>query len=261
MKTPQLLYYDLSPRVTAFSSTRHGGYGTGTYAEWNINRYSGDDAAHIEANRAALLELLGISSEALIMPHQNHGTNGVVIDDAFLSLPPEAKAAALEGRDYIATDMPGICIGVSTADCVPILLCSATHGVIIAIHAGWRGTLSRIASIAVRAMAGHYGFAPSSLCAVIGPSISQAAFEVGDEVYDAFRGAGFDMDEIAVRIGEKWHIDLWRANEQELTAAGVRAERIHTAGICTWTHHNDFFSARREGIRSGRIFSGLIIKS
>ena len=59
MKTPQLLYYDLSPRVTAFSSTRHGGYGTGTYAEWNINRYSGDDAAHIEANRAALLELLG----------------------------------------------------------------------------------------------------------------------------------------------------------------------------------------------------------
>ena len=69
------------------------------------------------------------------------------------------------------------------------------------------------------------------------------------------------MDEIAVRIGEKWHIDLWRANEQELTAAGVRAERIHTAGICTWTHHNDFFSARREGIRSGRIFSGLIIKS
>ena len=119
----------------------------------------------------------------------------------------------------------------------------------------------RIASIAVRAMAGHYGFAPSSLCAVIGPSISQAAFEVGDEVYDAFRGAGFDMDEIAVRIGEKWHIDLWRANEQELTAAGVRAERIHTAGICTWTRHNDFFSARREGIRSGRIFSGLIIKS
>lgn len=260
MPVPQLLRYSLSPEITAFSTTRHGGYGTGTYGEWNINCYSGDDPGAIRANREALLRELGIEDSELIMPHQTHGTDGIVIEEQFFSLTHEERIAALDGRDYIATAIRGICIGVSTADCVPVLLYSSSGGVAIAMHAGWRGTLQRISSKAVREVSEYYGVSPSSFRAVIGPSISREAFEVGDEVWEAFRDAGFNMQDISERIRDRWHIDLWRTNRDELIAAGVKPENISISGICTWSRHEDFFSARREGINSGRIFSAILTK-
>jgi copper oxidase (laccase) domain-containing protein len=88
---------------------------------------------------------------------------------------------------------------------------------------------------------------------------------VGDEVYATFAEAGFPMTRIAKRYpagqGEKWHIDLWEANRLQMAAAGIKAENITIAGICTYTRHEDFFSARRLGINSGRIFSGILLKT
>ena len=82
--------------------------------------------------------------------------------------------------------------------------------------------------------------------------------EVGDEVYAAFEEAGFDMSRIARRY-EKWHLDLWETSRMQLLAHGVLPEHIEVAGICTFQHHEDFFSARRLGIKSGRILSGIQI--
>ena len=91
------------------------------------------------------------------------------------------------------------------------------------------------------------------------------AFEVGNEVYEAFDTAGFPMNEIARRYptpegGEKWHIDLWKTNSLQLQQCGVAKENIHIAGICTYKNCSDFFSARRLGIKSGRIFNGIMLK-
>jgi copper oxidase (laccase) domain-containing protein len=94
---------------------------------------------------------------------------------------------------------------------------------------------------------------------VIGPCISLDAFEVGDEVYEAFSSADFPMHLIAKRHTEKWHIDLWEANRLQLLACGLRPENITLSGVCTYTSHDRFFSARRLGIKSGRIFNGIII--
>jgi copper oxidase (laccase) domain-containing protein len=107
-------------------------------------------------------------------------------------------------------------------------------------------------------MKSHYGSEGKDLVACIGPSISLESFEVGDEVYAAFEEAGFDMTRIARRY-EKWHLDLWEANRVQLLAHGVLPEHIEVAGICTFQHHEDFFSARRLGIKSGRILSGIQI--
>ena len=82
---------------------------------------------------------------------------------------------------------------------------------------------------------------------------------MGDEVYEQFSEADFDMQHIARRY-EKWHIDLWECNRIQLMEMGVPEINIHVAGICTYTHHDDFFSARRMGVDSGRIFSGLMLK-
>ena len=108
-------------------------------------------------------------------------------------------------------------------------------------------------------MAVSYGSKPEQLKAVIGPGISLLHFEVGDEVYEQFSKAGFDMQLIS-RKYEKWHIDLWEANRQLLLAAGMREEQIQVSGICTYDRVEEFFSARRLGILSGRIFTAIMMR-
>ena len=98
------------------------------------------------------------------------------------------------------------------------------------------------------------------LRAVIAPGISVAAFEVGDEVYDAFAAAGFPMDVVARRMG-RWHIDLNVANFLQLEAAGVPLDRIQVSSYCTYTECDRFFSARRLGIQSGRLYTGILLRS
>ena len=116
----------------------------------------------------------------------------------------------------------------------------------------------------------HYGSHPRELKAVIGPGISLEAFEVGDEVYTAFSQEGFHMPDIARRFPpmhkseakspSKWHIDLKHCNRLQLETAGLTADNIHDAGICTYYEYNDFFSARRMGTQSGRIFTAILIR-
>ena len=256
IQQPQLDYYDMGAGVMAFSSTRHGGCSTGNYASFNINRYCGDSEDDIRRNREALCLVLGIDDDRLIMPHQVHLTKVAKIDEAFLSLTATQRQEALEGVDALMTDLPGVCIGVSTADCIPILLYDPAHHAVCAIHAGWRGTVRRIAEKAVEAMTASYGTQPRHLVAQIGPGIHLDSFEVGDEVYEAFEQAGFDMPAISKKC-DKWHIDLPECNRLQLIAAGLSSQSIHVSPVCTFQHAADYFSARRLGINSGRIFTAI----
>lgn len=249
MNSPQLTYYDFGERVVAFSTTRHGGCSTGNYAAFNINGYCGDEVAHIAENRCSLATLLGIDDSHIVMPHQVHETVVRRIDG------PQQEV--IEGVDAVMTDVPRLCIGVSTADCIPILLYDETHHAVCAVHAGWRGTVKRIVHAAIHAMHDTYGTEPLQLKAVIGPGISLASFEVGDEVYQQFAEAGFDMTVIS-RKYSKWHIDLPMCNRLQLEEVGVRD--IWLSGICTFQQHQDYFSARRLGINSGRIFTGIMLQ-
>lgn len=196
----------------------------------------------------------------LLMPtHQVHGTRTAIIDQDFLQLTDLEQALRLHGVDALATDIPNICIAVKTADCIPILLYNERETVISAVHAGWKGTVQRILERHIDLLTSTYAVDPSRLHAVIGPGISPDSFEVGDEVYEAFRQADFPMNDIAQRH-EKWHIDLWQANRLQLTAKGLRAENIHTAGIDTLTNEN-YYSARRMKTCDGRIINGILIKT
>ena len=260
MIQPTLLHYNLHDDVLAFSTTRQGGFSTGNYSHFNINRYCGDDPEAIRKNRALLCQLLGIEDQRLIMPHQVHLAETAQIDESFFSLTEEQQAQHLEGIDAVMTHLPGVCIGVSTADCIPLLVYDCRHHVVAAIHAGWRGTVKRIAEQTVSKMTSTYGSRPEDLRVQIGPGISLDSFEVGDEVYEAFRTAGFNMPPIS-RRQEKWHIDLPECNRQQLLSAGVPASAINIANICTVKQSTTFFSARRQGIQSGRIFTGIMLIS
>lgn len=251
MISPQLTYYNMGTGVTAFSTTRQGGCSTGNYAAFNINGYCGDDEVHIAANKVALCGLLGIDSNRLVMPHQVH--------DCVVRRIDGPQQGVIEGVDAVMTDVPQLCIGVSTADCIPVLLYDSTHRAVSAVHAGWRGTVLRIVQKAVEAMHDTYGTAPADLQAIIGPGISLDSFEVGDEVYDQFLSAGFDMQPIS-RRDAKWHIDLPMCNRLQLMEAGIPADHIQMTNICTYQQYDRYFSARRLGIQSGRIYTGILIK-
>ncbi|MBR1548759.1 MAG: peptidoglycan editing factor PgeF [Prevotella sp.] len=259
MIQPKLDYYDIGHGVVAFSSTRNGGCSKGSYAEFNINCYCGDDEADVSTNREALCRLLGIGGDRLLMPHQVHQTKVARVDEQLLARPEEERRQQLDGYDALMTDVAGVCIGVSTADCIPLLLFDGEHHAVCAIHAGWRGTVARIVERSVAAMTAAYGTRPSQLRSQIGPGISLGSFEVGDEVYAAFSAAGFDMGAISRREA-KWHIDLPECNRQQLVASGVPAQAIQVSGVCTYLQPDRYFSARRLGIHSGRIFTGIMLR-
>ena len=260
MDKPVLHFYDFGPEVIAFSTTRQGGYSEGNYGQFNINRYCGDSAEAITQNRQALCQLLDINDSRLLMPHQVHLTKIATVDDDFLSLDSDGRQQRLEGVDAIMTNIAGVCIGVSTADCIPVLLYDSMHHAACAVHAGWRGTLARIVEKAVKAMTETYGTNPIDIVAQIGPGISLDSFEVGDEVYDAFAQAGFDMAAICQKQ-VKWHINLPACNKLQLIATGVTPAHITMSDICTYKAHDTFFSARRLGINSGRIYTAIVMKS
>lgn len=251
MISPQLTYYNMGAGVTAFSTTRQGGCSTGNYAAFNINGYCGDDIVHIAANKVALCSLLGIECDHLVMPHQVH--------DCVIRRIDRPQQETLEGVDAVMTNVSQLCIGVSTADCIPILLFDPVHRAVSAVHAGWRGTVLRIVEKAVEAMQESYDTEAADLQAVVGPGISLNSFEVGDEVYDQFQAAGFEMEAIS-RRDEKWHINLPECNRLQLVESGVLPSHIQMTNICTFQACDRFFSARRLGIQSGRIFTGILLK-
>ena len=258
MTEPKLQYYALGDGVTAFSSTRQGGYSVGRYGEFNINRYCGDDDEAIRQNREALCRLLGIADTRLLMPHQVHKTEIAIVDEELLNAPAEERQQRLEGIDALMTNVAGVCIGVSTADCIPVLLYDKVHHAGCAIHAGWRGTVQRIVEKTVARMTATYGTCPADLTAQIGPGIHLDSFEVGDEVYDTFADAGFDMPAIS-RMYEKWHIDLPECNRRQLLRSGVPVDHISVSPVCTFQQSTTYFSARRLGIDSGRIFTAILL--
>lgn len=188
------------------------------------------------------VEALGLRMEDLGLPRQVHSTHVLWM----------YEAGRPEQTDAVITDVSGLCVCVKTADCIPVLLYDTKHRVVAAVHAGWRGTVGKIVMKALEKM----GSDASDLHAIIGPGISQEAFEVGEEVYQAFSDAGFPMERIAVHRA-KWHLDLWQANQWLLEQYGVRD--IFIAGECTYKETDRYYSARRETINTGRNLNGIML--
>ena len=257
--TPELHYYHIAEGVTAFSTTRHGGYSQGNYGEFNVNLYCGDEPEAIARNRRLLCKELAVAEDRLVMPHQVHDTGVSQIGKTFFMLSEEIRKQVLEGIDALITNLKHICIGVSTADCIPIIIYDPEHHAAGVVHSGWRGTVANITGRVVTSMQMAYQSKPELLKAVIGPGISLKNFEVGDEVYEAFADAGYPMEQISQKQ-EKWHIDLFACCRLQLEATGIKAENIEESGICTYDNVEDFFSARKLGIASGRILTGIVLK-
>lgn len=248
--------------VTTFVTTRHNPDGCANRnGNFNLGLYCGDDNVRVEANLQQLCTALGIQRDMLYYPHQVHGKDILVVDEAFTALPHAEQLAALDGVDAIITHVPGIAIAVTTADCVPVVLYDAEHHAVAAIHAGWRGTAQEIVRHTIDRMKQLYGTDSAHLQAGIAPCIGVEAYEVGNEVVDALRSTGFDINSITIRNYStgKMHIDLAAANADLLLRCGVELDHIEVCGICTYRNSRDFYSVRALGSETGRFLTGIML--
>ena len=194
----------------------------------------------------------------VIQGHQVHGTRVAIIDRPWMT------REELEGYDAFITNLPGVAIGVRTADCVPILLYDPVRRVIAAVHSGWKGTVLKISQGVIDMMEEVFGTAPEDLRAVIGPCIGPDSFQVGEEVAEKFKDAGFPMSLIwsfrgpgdGSPMSGGHHIDLFQANEWLLQERGIRPGNIRVDAIDTY-RDSTFFSARREGVQCGRNINAI----
>ncbi|MBR3387347.1 MAG: laccase domain-containing protein [Bacteroidales bacterium] len=194
----------------------------------------------------------------VIQGHQVHGSRVAIIDRPWMT------REELEGYDAFITNLPGVAIGVRTADCVPILLYDTVHRVIAAVHSGWKGTVLKISQGVIDLIEEVYGTKPSELRAVIGPAIGPESFQVGEEVAGKFKDAGFPMPLIwsfqgpgdGSPMSGGHHIDLPVANKWILQERGIPEESIKVYDIDTYRDPS-FFSARREGAQCGRNINAI----
>jgi YfiH family protein len=221
-------------RVRALITSRNGGDSTGPYASMNLGLRVADDPDAVKANRRLLKHFLPAEPKWL---NQVHGTT--VVDAHAISHPVEADAS-------VATS-PGCVSVVMVADCLPILFAERTGSIVAAAHAGWRGLAAGVIENTVRAL----DTPPQNLFAYLGPAIGPSAFEVGDEVRDAFvavdPAAGYAFH--SHKPG-KWLADLFVLARQRLARAGLL--NVYGGGQCTYSDPARFFSHRRDKV-SGRM--------
>lgn len=237
---------DVRHFVTDRNTHPHGELFTLSYS-------STPDRALVANNRRLLAEAMLVSENALFLPSQVHKTRIVHVT-------PATPKEELLDTDALITAYPDICIAVMSADCVPIILHDVKNNVVAAVHSGWRGTVARILEKTLDEMSSRYGTSGEHVIAGIGPSVSQAYYEVGEEVITAVQAA-FDThnDLLMHTVHQKAKLDLWNANRHQLLDFGVPEEQIEVSNLCTVIHNDHFFSARKGD--AGRFAAGIVMSS
>jgi YfiH family protein len=204
-------------------------------------------------------EAFGLDPERLVRVRQVHGA-AVIVRRAGPDRPP-GGGVVLPAADIIISDDPGLVLAVQTADCVPLLLADRRTGAAAAAHAGWRGLAARVPQVTVKALACEFGTHTGDLIAAIGPSISAPRYEVGSDVRvrfdDGFPGGQADRWFSTAARPYHWFFDGWQSTRDQLEAAGLPPEQIHTAGLCTAKEADLFCSYRRDGRNSGRMAAAI----
>lgn len=235
--------------------TRKGGVSSGIYSSLNVGLGSRDERAAVLENRTRVASLLGVAPGALVSPHQHHSPDAIIVDR------PWTHDEQPRG-DALVTDRPGIALGISTADCGPVLFADASARVIGAAHSGWRGALTGVLEATLAAMEG-LGARRDRTIAVLGPTISRASYEVGEEFVERFLKADAGNGRFFAPAGREGHalFDLPAYILSRLGAAGVVQAR--DLGRCTYLEEDLFFSYRRSTHRGeadyGRLVSAISI--
>ena len=248
--------------VTDGFSTRLGGVSEGCFSSLNLSFDRGDDRAAVEENFRRMGEALGVRCEDMVLSQQTHTTNIRIVTDG-----DRGKGITRE-RDYtdidgLITNVPGICLVTTYADCVPLYFLDPVKKVIALSHSGWRGTVGKIGKKTVELMHDNFGSDPADILAAVGPSVCQDCYEVSADVTDRFKEV-FDRsawDELFYEKPDgKYQLDLWKANEKIFLEAGIREDHIAVTNVCTHCNSGILYSHRAMGDERGNLCAFLALK-
>jgi polyphenol oxidase len=238
-----------------FVSGKQGGFSKEYLAWLNLSFSAGDEPETVLRNRELLAKSLQVPFEKLVFISQCHSSDIFTVN---------SKSDIQEGQtgDALITNVPGLYVCVMGADCVPVLIFDPVQKVVAAIHAGWRGTAAQIVEKTIRKMSYDFGCKSQDFFVSIGPSISQANYEVGEEVYAQFKRANEADADLIFRhdvVTNKYFPDLWLANRLQAVRLGVPESQIEVSGICTFDQHDKFYSARYFKNKTGRFAAGICL--
>ena len=248
--------------VTDGFSTRLGGVSEGCFSSLNLSFDRGDDRAAVAENFRRMGEALGVRCEDMVLSQQTHTTNIRIVTDE-----DRGKGITRE-RDYtdidgLITNVPGICLVTTYADCVPLYFLDPAKKVIALSHSGWRGTVGKIGKKTVELMHVKFGSDPADILAAVGPSVCQDCYEVSADVIDRFKEV-FDRsawDELFYEKPDgKYQLDLWKANEKIFLEAGIRKDHIAVTNVCTHCNSEILYSHRAMGDKRGNLCAFLALK-
>ncbi len=231
-----------SEQITHFVTTRNAG--EDNRFTIGINDYQPLDV--VVSNRIRIAQKFGFEINDFVFAEQVHGNMVEVITPEMKGKGALSKADSLPHSDGWITNQPGICLVAQSADCVPILFYDPIRHAIGAAHAGWRGTVKKVALCVVKTMQEVYGTNPQNIVVGIGPSIGPCCYEVGIEVAEQVERS-FPSHQALLLYNQKNPkpiFNLWKANYTALLEAGVKPENIEIAEICTKCNNSYFFSAR-----------------
>lgn len=238
-------------------STRLAGVSEAPYASLNLGFGSGDSRADVLRNRARFGRAIGINADDLVTLRQVHGNRVVVLTEA--SDPQLVRGSPGDG---LITNRPYCPLAVITADCFPVVLAAPSLPAVGVVHAGRRGTAAQVVAAAVALMRQTFAVLPEAVFAAIGPGIGRCCYEVDAASAEPFLSQCTTAAAV-LRPSRPGHVylDLQRAIQLQLRAAGVPPAHIWSADLCTACHPQWFYSYRREGPRSGRMLNVVMIQS
>jgi YfiH family protein len=247
--------------IRHFVSTRTGGFSNPPYYSLNLGFHVGDDPERVLKNRKRLANSIGIPLDQFTMARQIHSGNVTIVSEELRGKGCTNQEDAINATDSMVTDVPGICLIVLVADCVPMVFFDPSKKVIGVAHAGWKGTLRFVARNTARVMERAFASSPRDIIVGMGPSIGPCCYKVGPEVISQVEDTfGTKKGYIANESGDgKGYFDLWMANLEHLLHAGIQRENIEMAKICTCHNPDLFFSYRHQRGSTGRFGVGITL--
>lgn len=236
-------------------TTRHGGVSSAPFSSLNLGLHVGDEALQVLLNRRLAAQALGFDEGASVWAQQVHGTDARIVTPENRGRGAFDYSDALPQTDALVCDSSNTPAWILVADCAPLLLVDSGRQVLGVVHAGWRGALGQISWHTISRMSAEFGTEAEEVLAGIGPCLCVNCLEVGEEV--ALEAERVGAEACIVRQGfDKPHLDLRRALLDDLTASGVRRERIEVLDECPKCLSEKYFSHRGEGGKAGRF--GLV---
>jgi YfiH family protein len=248
-------------RFDCLVSTRIGGVSQPPYDSLNLGLRVEDDPSAVLANRRALFAAYDLSLEDSVWCKQVHKDSVRLVERSDAGAGALEEETIISDTDALITATPGIALCVTLADCVPVVIFDRRGSALGLVHAGWGGTVARIASRTVGEMREAFGSEPGELAAAIGPSIGPRSYEVGGEVIERAREVYGDRSAEILEFREgRAFFDLWRANAIDLEEAGLAAARIEIAGLSTAHALAEFYSHRLEK-KTGRFIAAASLRA